>query len=338
MPAAATARGPASRAAAGLVLAAALLLPACSTINPAWQLARPDGVPAKPVLLADVPFYPQDEYQCGPAALATVLVDSGVSTSPEALVPQVYLPGREGSLQVELVAATRRAGRIPYVVEPDTDALLAELHAGRPVLVLQNLLVRTVPRWHYAVLVGTDPAANEVILNSGTERGLEVEAPRFLRTWDWAGRWGLLALRPGELPVRADATKYLAAVADFEAVAGAEAAGPAYEVALERWPGDPRAHLAMGNHAYGTGERVAAATHYRDGLALAADDPVLGNNYASVLTELGCRDEARVALEAAQASAGNDSRWREQLDRTAAEVESSTAKPGAACKKFTRRP
>lgn len=341
MPAAASARGPASRAATGLVLAAALLLPACSTINPAWQLARPDapdGVPARPVLLADVPFYPQDEYQCGPAALATVLVDSGVSTSPEALVPQVYLPGREGSLQVELVAATRRAGRIPYVVEPDTDALLAELHAGRPVLVLQNLLVRTVPRWHYAVLVGTDPARNEVILNSGTERGLEVDARKFLRTWDWAGRWGLLALRPGEMPAHADTTKYLAAVADFEAAAGAEATGPAYEAALERWPDDPRSHLAMGNHAYGAGERVVAASHYRNGLALAADDPVLGNNYASVLAELGCRDEARVALEAAQAGAGSDSRWREQLQRTAAELESSTPKPDAACKKFTRRP
>lgn len=342
MPRVASARGPTSRAAASLVLAAALLLPACSTINPAWQLARPDaptgapaGTPVKPVLLADVPFYPQDEYQCGPAALATVLVDSGVSTSPEALVPQVYLPGREGSLQLELVAATRRAGRIPYVVEPDTDALLAELHAGRPVLVLQNLLVRSVPRWHYAVLVGTDPARNEVILNSGTERGLEMPAPKFLRTWDWAGRWGLLALRPGDLPARADTTKYLAAVADFEGVAGAEAAGPAYQAALDRWPDDPRTHLAMGNHAYGSGERVAAASHYRDGLALSADDPVLGNNYASVLTELGCRAEARVALDVALLGAGGDSRWREQLSRTEAELASSRTKRSAACKAFS---
>lgn len=339
MPPAGTGRRSPSRAAAGFALAAALLLPACATINPAWQLARPDvpaGAPVKPVLLADVPFYPQDEYQCGPAALATVLVDSGVSTSPEALVPQVYLPGREGSLQLELVAATRRAGRIPYVVEPDPDALLAELHAGRPVLVLQNLLVRSVPRWHYAVLVGTDPARNRVILNSGTERELEVSAPKFLRTWDWAGRWGLLALRPGELPARADATGYLAAVADFEAVAGAGAATLAYQAALERWPDDPRTHLALGNHAYGDGELVAAAAHYRDGLALAANDPVLGNNYASVLGELGCTAEARAALEVARQGAVGDGRWHEQLARTEMELASATVDRNAACTNFSR--
>lgn len=338
MPLAGITRRPPSSAAAGLVLAAALLLPACTTINPAWQLARPDAparTPIKPLLLVDVPFFPQDEYQCGPAALATVLVDSGVSTSPEALVPQVYLPGREGSLQVELVAATRRAGRIPYVVEPDPDALLAELHAGRPALVLQNLLVRSVPRWHYAVVVGTDPARNEVILNSGTERGLAVSAPKFLRTWNWAGRWALLALRPGELPARAEAVRYLAAVADFEAVAGAEAASAAYRAALERWPEDPRTHLALGNHAYGGGEHAAAAAHYRDGLALSATDPVLGNNYASVLGELGCTAEAHAALEVAQAGTGTEGRWHEQLAQTGRELASSTAQRSPACAEFT---
>ncbi|GAB2615128.1 PA2778 family cysteine peptidase [Novilysobacter erysipheiresistens] len=345
MPPVGVSRGSTSRAAAGLVLAAALLLsPACATINPPWQLAPPGGsadasvgTPAKPVHLADVPFYPQDEYQCGPAALATVLVDSGVSTSPEALVPQVYLPGREGSLQLELVAAMRRAGRIPYVVEPTTDALLAELHAGRPVLVLQNLLVRSAPRWHYAVLVGTDPERNEVILNSGTERGLQVAAPKFLRTWDWAGRWGLLALRPGELPAHAEAVDYLAAVADFEAVAGAEAAAPAYRAAIERWPDDPRTHLALGNHAYGDGEHVEAAAHYRGGLALAPNDPVLGNNYASVLGELGCTAEARAALEIAQAGA-TEGRWREQLAQTAAELASSKAERSPSCQTLTGAP
>ena len=333
MPPATGTTGAPSGAAGGLVLAAAVLLLSACSINPAWQLTR-EGAPAKPVLLGDVPFYPQTEYQCGPAALATILVDSGVATTPAALVPQVYLPGREGSLQLELVAATRRAGRIPYVVEPEPDALLAELRAGRPVLVLQNLLVRSVPRWHYAVLVGTEPARNRLILNSGTERGLSVTAPKFLRTWDWAGRWGLLALRPGELPAWAEPAKYLAAVADFEAVAGATAAAPAYEAALQRWSDDRRTHLALGNHAYGAGDRVAAAKHYRDGLTLAPRDPVLGNNYASVLGELGCDAEAAAALQVAQQAAGDEGRWRGQLAQTAAELASSPVERSAACAQF----
>jgi hypothetical protein len=323
-----------ARAAAGMVLAAALLS-GCS-INPDWTLARGEA-PATPVLL-DVPFHPQTEYQCGPAALATVLGASGVAITPDALVPQVYLPGREGSLQLELVAATRRAGRIPYRVDPEPDALLDELHAGRPVLVLQNLLVRSFPRWHYAVVMGSDPVENELLLNSGTERALAVAAPKFLRTWDWAGRWGLLALRPGELPARADPIRYLAAVADFEAVAGARAATPAYEAALQRWPGEPRAYLALGNQAFAAGDKATAAAYYRDGLSHAPADVVLGNNYASVLGELGCRAEARAALDAAIAAAGDGNRWQPQLEQTRTELDHSAAPRSAACARFSGNP
>lgn len=320
--------GRARRAAAGLVLAAALVSAGCS-INPDWQLAREGDPPG--TLLLDTPFHPQTEYQCGPAALATVLGASGVEVAPEALVSQVYLPGREGSLQLELVAATRRAGRIPYAIDPEPEALLDELRAGRPVLVLQNLLVRTVPRWHYAVVVGADAGANRLVLNSGTEQGLEMPAPKFLRTWDWAGRWGLLSLRPGELPARADPVRYLAAVADFEQVAGSAAAAPAYQAALEHWPAEPRTHLAAGNQAYAAGELATAAGHYRDGLALAPADPVLGNNYASVLGELGCRAEAIAALDATLQAYPAEGRWQSELEATRREILAADAPRAAAC-------
>ena len=155
----------AGRAASRLALVL-LALAACGcSINPQLRVAEAMPGNAGTLLLGDVPFHPQVEYQCGPAALAGVLGASGMPVSPEALVPQVYLPGREGSLQVELVAATRRAGRIPYVVDPSPAALLSELADGRPVLVLQNLLTRSVPRWHYAVLVGADPVGNRLLLN-----------------------------------------------------------------------------------------------------------------------------------------------------------------------------
>ena len=320
------------RAAAGLVLAAALLSGGCA-INPPLRVA--EALPASPAssgaLLLDTPFHPQTEYQCGPAALATVLGANGVPVTPQALAPQVYLPGRKGSLQVELLAATRRAGRIPFVVERTPGALLDELGAGRPVLVLQNLWVRTVPKWHYAVLVGADPARNRLVLNSGDKRGLRMRAPTFLRTWDWAGRWGMVVLRPGELPARATPAAYLTAVADFEQVAGAAAAAPGYQAAAKRWPEEPRVHLALGNLAYGAGDRRGAARHYRAGLALGTADPVLGNNLASVLGELGCKAEARKVLEATLAQVPPEGRWRRDLDATAAELAATKAPRDAAC-------
>nr|WP_244755775.1 PA2778 family cysteine peptidase [Pseudoxanthomonas helianthi] len=284
------------------------------------------SIPAAGVDLSQrVPFHSQTEYQCGPAALAGVLGASGVPATPEGLAPQVYLPGRHGSLQVELLGATRRAGRIPYPVAKTPEALFAELQAGHPVLILQNLLTRTVPKWHYAVVVGADAHRNRVLLNSGEKRALDVAAPKFMRTWDWGGRWAMLALKPGELPASDDPAGYLKAVADFEAVAGAAAARPAYESARRRWPGEPRVYLALGNQAYASGDKRAAARLFRDGLAHAPGDPVLSNNYASAMGELGCRAQALRALDAVAGEAGS---WRAQLAQTRAEVDAAkSARP-----------
>lgn len=314
--------------AAGLVLAALSALQGCAT-----RPVLPEGAdPPAPVNLQHaVPFHAQTEFQCGPAALATVLGASGVPIAPQALAPQVYLPERQGSLQVELLGAARRAGRIPYVLEPAPAALWGELGAGRPVLVLQNLWVRSLPKWHYAVLVGSEPARGRVILNSGDRRGLRMRLPAFLRTWDWGGRWAMVALAPGQLPAAADPSRYLLAVADFERVAGAAAAAPAYLAALRQWPTDSRPHLALGNHAHAAQDLLGAVRHYRAGLRLAPADPVLGNNLASVLGELGCAAEARAALQAARSGLVEASPWAAALEATANELATATAPRAAAC-------
>ena len=68
---------------------------------------------SRAVELSRTPFFPQTRYHCGPAALATVLDGSGVDVKPDQLSASVYLPGKKGSLQIEMVAATRRYGRLP---------------------------------------------------------------------------------------------------------------------------------------------------------------------------------------------------------------------------------
>lgn len=312
---------PGESALRGFWLAMALsasLLAACS-VNPPLDLAG--MFPGQPrVLLESVPFYPQQAYQCGPAALAGVLAAVGVPADPAVLAPQVYLPGRRGSLQLELLAATRRAERIPYLVGGDQEELFAQLQAGRPVLVFQNLQTRHFPVWHYAVLVGLDPGTNRVFLNSGAERGLGMAAPAFLRTWDWAGRWAMVALRPGELPQRPVARRYLEAVAAFEIVAGSAAAKPAWRAALREWPQDPGPYLALGNQAYDRGNLFEAVDYYRSGLQRSDTDPALGNNLAAVLGELGCPLAGIALLGPIQASLAADSNWHPVLADTLAEL------------------
>jgi hypothetical protein len=277
----------------GGALAAALALFGCAG---APQL--PPGAPA--LELTAVPFFPQTEYQCGPAALATVLAHAGADVDAEALVPEVYAPGLRGSLQPELLGATRRHGFIPYVIEPDARALVAELAARRPVLVLQNLGLDRVPVWHYAVVIGLD--GEQVILRSGTEERRIERSERFLRSWERGSSWAFVALPPGELPATATPAAYVRALAGAEPLLGAAAAERAHRAALERWPGDELVVFAAAGQRHAAGDLGGATALYRQLLAVAPQHAAARNNLANVLAERGCHaaalSEARAALAA----------------------------------------
>ena len=258
------------------------------------------GLPATgAVELAATPFFPQEDYQCGPAALATLLVDAGVSVQPDELVPRIWIPGRRGSLQAEMLGASREYGRLPYVLPPEFPALLAEVAAGRPVLVLQNLGVSLLPAWHYAVVVGYRPAASEIVLRSGTDERRVTDAGVFARTWKRGDNWALVLLRPGEIPAQADSRRYLEAAAAAESAGQLTLAAAAYRAAAERWPDNAIAWLGRGNTAYAAGNSGRAEAMYRRSLELAPGNPAALHNLAVTVAEAGRCDEARALLAAA---------------------------------------
>ena len=67
----------------------------CAAIAPQTDALRqtlPAGLPER-IELGEVPFFPQKDYQCGPAALATTLANIGVKVTPEDLVSQYWRQG-----------------------------------------------------------------------------------------------------------------------------------------------------------------------------------------------------------------------------------------------------
>ncbi len=282
----------------------AFSLAGCQARGPRLAPLTSAGFPSR-VELAATPFFPQRDYQCGPAALATVLTAAGVPTSADSLVAEVYLPGRQGSLQPELVAATRGRGRLPYVLPPRTDALLAQLAAGTPVLVMQKLGAGPWPGWHYAVLVGYDIGTDRFLLRSGTNERLEMSATRFLTTWERADRWAMVALPPGRMPAAPELAPYMEAAAGLEAVGKLDEAGRAYEAAAREWPAEAMPRLGLANLSYARGDLRAAERGYREAIALAPDEIAARNNRAEVLLELGCPAAARSEIATAQSLAGD---------------------------------
>jgi len=288
----------AAPAAAGVLLAASLLLAGCATPQVAALLAQPPPALPPRIELAAVPFHPQDEYQCGPAALATTLEYAGVATTPDALVPLVYLPARKGSLQAEILAASRRHGLTAYILAPRLGDLLEEVASGTPVIVLQNLGFDFAPVWHYAVVVGYDLPREEIILRSGTTRRLVTTLSNFDRTWASSSHWAMLTLPPERMPATATEDRYVMSVAALERVAPA-AARRAYATALGRWPGSVPARIGQGNAAYALRDLSGAEAAYREATRRHPQAADAWNNLAQTLLELERRDEALAAAQRA---------------------------------------
>jgi tetratricopeptide (TPR) repeat protein len=288
-----------SRAARAAAFAAALVLAGCVARGPQLPPVAATGLPAG-VELGSTPFFPQRDYQCGPAALATVLVASGAQVSPDDLVAEVYLPGRKGSLQAELIAAVRSRGRLPYLLPPSLDDLLAQLAEGYPVLVLQKTGAGPWPGWHYAVVIGYDASRDRLLLRSGTEQRLEMSASYFRATWDRADRWAMTALEPGRLPARADFGRYMEAAAGLEAVGRLDGAERAYLAAVQRWPDESLPRLALANISLARGDQAAAERQLRAALRLDPGDAAARNNLAEVLRLMGCPESARREIATAR--------------------------------------
>lgn len=293
-------------------------LAACSTIPESVSNYGPATAPAE---LTGTPFHPQERYQCGPAALMTILEASGAATDMDTLIRRVYLPARQGSLQAELVAATRAEGRIPYQLAPRLSSLTAELAAGRPVLVLQNLGVSWLPRWHYAVVVGVNPEADEIVLRSGTERRRVTRTATFLRTWRRSGYWSLVALRPGEMPAKADRKRWFDTLAALEETGHIRNARAGWQAALRQWPDATIARFGLANSEFLLSNWAEAEAGYR---ALLASQPglvMVRNNLAAALLKMNRLDEARDEAMRALRQAEVTTAYRQAIEETLAEID-----------------
>lgn len=283
----------------GALAGCAQMVPQTIGLRSGW----PAEVPRQLELDA-VPFFAQSDYQCGPAALATVLHASGAQADPDALVRQVYLPSRQGSLQVEMLAAPRLHGRVAWQLPPHYDALLRELAAGRPVLVLQDVGLPPFANWHYAVVVGFNYEAGELYLRSGTTRREVVPFTIFELTWRRSGYWAMVVNKPGTLPATATEASYLPALLAFERSAQPEESRRAWAAFAQRWPGNRLASLALANRHYEAHDLLQAEAVLQVALLKHPDSPELINNLAQVVSDQGRHAEALALIDRAAVGEG----------------------------------
>lgn len=286
----------------GCLIILLLCLAGCAAPTAVFNGSMPDGFPLQH-RIAEVPFSAQTGDQCGPAALAMVLQYSGVPATAGELQDAVYTPDRKGSLQSGMVTAARRHDRLAYPIQ-GLDSLLREVAAGNPVIVLQNLGLQWIPRWHYAVVIGFDLTARSITLHSGKYAARQVGLKTFLHTWQRAQLWGLLVLTPGRLPATVKAPVYLKSALGLQKAGFSASAVKAFQSAVRQWPDDTDARMGLGNAWYAGGDLATAAAAFQQIVAIDSQHGAALNNLAHVLAELGDLEKAESMARRAVALGG----------------------------------
>jgi Peptidase_C39 like family/Tetratricopeptide repeat len=284
---------------AALTSGCALVVPQTAELRDAWPGTLPERIE-----LADVPFFPQEEHQCGPAALATTLRYAGVGITPDELVPQVYLPARRGSLQVEMLSAPRKYGIVSYALAPRLQDVLSEVAAGNPVIVLLDFGVGPIHLWHYADVVGFDRATGEAILRSGRRERLPMPFAVLEYLWKGSKDWSIVTLPPGRVPATAAEAEYAAAITAMARVGGPSASRSAYAAFLARWPDNVEGAIGLASSFYADGELKEAEAVLRDAARRHPDSTPVLNNLAQAISDAGRNEEALEIIDKALEAPG----------------------------------
>jgi tetratricopeptide (TPR) repeat protein len=267
-------------------------------------LASPPPIPSR-YEIANVPFYPQLEYFCGPATLAQVFSYYGKTVMQEALAPDLFTPGLKGTLQIEMVAATRQQGYLAYAQQGSLEQLLSLVSEDIPVVVLQNVSIPWYPMWHYALVIGYDLEKQELLMHSGDMAKRKVAFKVFERTWQRGKFWFLAAVPAGRSSEYFEPFIYASAAQDLLAVGQVSAGLSALVAATKQWPEYWLPYFLLGNH-FLANHLVQANYWYQRGYEYGKTETSLLNNYAYVLHTLGCHEQALGQIDEAISLAPGD--------------------------------
>lgn len=232
-----------------------------------------------------MPLIRQEDFFCGPASIAMVMQWAGSEITQKDVAALAFSPGAGGTYLADMIGSSRRLGQLAVEIN-NFDQLLAEVTAGHPVIVFQNLGLGVLPVWHYGVVTGYDFEKDEVYLNSGQLNQMVMAFAVFERTWRRGDYWALVVLPPDELPVSTSEADVLSAAAALERVEQFQAAETLYETGAVKWPENWLWQFGLGNARYAMGDLRGARTALRRARALDPTIPEIRANLAFVESEL----------------------------------------------------
>jgi ABC-type bacteriocin/lantibiotic exporter with double-glycine peptidase domain len=142
-------------------------------------------------IIENVPFYRQaGPYDCGPAALASLLAHRGRTVAPESIAGEVTSPILRGSLLPDLENFAGRQGFATRSGRGDLALLRQAIEEGCPVLIPLEMGIKPVSSPHYIVVFGYDQKG--FLVHAGEKAAVFIEADELDRRWAVMNRLFLL--------------------------------------------------------------------------------------------------------------------------------------------------
>lgn len=143
----------------------------------------------RPRMIHNVPFHPQEDFQCGPASLAAVLNFWRVPITPEEIARDIYSPSARGTLTLDMIGFPEKKGMKTVHYQGDMDDLRNKIDSGYPLIVLVDLGLLIYQQHHFMVVVGYEE--NGVVAHSGKEPLKRIPMKNFMKTWEKTKFWTL---------------------------------------------------------------------------------------------------------------------------------------------------
>jgi len=159
-----------------------IFLGACGAVSPLKDSGSQE-------IVAEVPFFPQERYQCGPASLAGVLNYWGILVTPEEIAEAIYSRSARGTLDLDLVFYGEKKGLKAALYEGSRDDLGKNIKDKIPLIVLVDEGFLAYQKHHFMVVVGYNNQG--IFAHSGGERQRFYPWPGFLKAWEKTRNWTL---------------------------------------------------------------------------------------------------------------------------------------------------
>ncbi len=157
--------------------------------------SSPTVLPDESKMLSGVPFFPQEDYQCGPAALATVMnywyIRQGGAEriGINEITRAIYSPGARGVLPSDLENYPKKKGFSAQQFRGSMGDIRDHIDRGIPLILFVEYGLSFYQLNHFLVVTGY--TRDGIIVNSGRRERETVTNSDLEKVWKKTGYWAL---------------------------------------------------------------------------------------------------------------------------------------------------